>query len=66
MTANQNHDVEDSTNKEQSDDWTERIRQRALELYEARGGGPGCDIDDWLQAEAEIKATETGLQKDSA
>jgi hypothetical protein len=35
-------------------------------LYEARGGGAGHDIDDWLQAEAEIKATETGSQEDGA
>ena len=66
MTAIQNHDVEGSTNKEQSGERTERIRQRALELYEARGRGAGHDIDDWLQAEAEIKATETGPQKDNA
>ena len=32
----------------------ERIRQRAYELYEARGKGDGHDLEDWLQAEAEI------------
>ncbi len=31
-----------------------QIRQRAYELYEARGRQDGHDLDDWLQAEAEI------------
>ena len=37
----------------------ERIRQRAFELYEARGREEGHDIDDWLQAEAEIAGAKT-------
>lgn len=32
----------------------ERIAARAFELYEARGGEHGQDIDDWLQAEQQI------------
>jgi hypothetical protein len=32
----------------------ERIRQRALEVYEQRGRVDGFALDDWLQAEAEI------------
>ncbi len=32
----------------------EKIRQRAYELYEARGREEGHDVDDWLQAEVEI------------
>jgi hypothetical protein len=28
---------------------------RAYELYTARGKQPGHDLDDWLQAEREIK-----------
>jgi hypothetical protein len=31
-----------------------RIRQRAQELYEARGRQEGRDLDDWLQAEREV------------
>jgi hypothetical protein len=34
----------------------EQIQQRAYEIYEARGGAPGCDWDDWLQAERELKS----------
>jgi hypothetical protein len=33
-----------------------RISQRAHEIYEARGGQDGRDLDDWLQAEREIDA----------
>jgi hypothetical protein len=32
----------------------DRIAARAFELYEARGGGDGQDVDDWLQAERQI------------
>ena len=32
----------------------DRIAKRARELYEARGGQHGHDVDDWLQAEREI------------
>jgi hypothetical protein len=32
----------------------ELICQRAYEIYEQRGRTHGNDIDDWLQAEAEV------------
>jgi len=38
-----------------SHDITERIRQRASELYEQRGRVDGFALDDWLQAEAEVR-----------
>jgi hypothetical protein len=31
------------------------IRKRAYELFEARGCQPGRELEDWLQAELEIK-----------
>jgi hypothetical protein len=31
-----------------------RIRERAYELYEARGKEDGRDLEDWLLAEEEI------------
>jgi hypothetical protein len=34
----------------------EEIRVRAYELFEQRGGEPGRELDDWLQAEAEVRA----------
>jgi hypothetical protein len=36
----------------------QQIRQRAYELYEQRGRTDGHDLDDWLQAEREIKGTQ--------
>lgn len=32
------------------------IARRAYELYERRGGRHGHDLDDWIQAEADIRA----------
>jgi hypothetical protein len=31
------------------------IRQRAFEIHIERGGIHGCDLEDWLQAERELK-----------
>ncbi len=36
----------------------ERIRERAHEIYLARGGQGGSEIDDWLQAENELRSKE--------
>lgn len=36
----------------------DEIAARAHEIFLSRGGSHGCDIDDWLQAEAEV-----GLRK---
>jgi hypothetical protein len=33
----------------------EKIRRRAYEIYRERGEQPGRDLDDWLQAERELK-----------
>ena len=33
----------------------EEIRLRAYEIYLERGGVPGNELDDWLQAERELK-----------
>jgi len=35
----------------------EAIAKRAHEIYLARGGSHGCDLDDWLQAERELKTS---------
>ena len=38
--------------------WTQRarelIRRRAYEIYMERGGEPGHDVKDWLQADFEL------------
>jgi hypothetical protein len=36
------------------------IRRRAYELFEERGRQPGHDVEDWLQAEREIKSNWGG------
>jgi hypothetical protein len=33
----------------------DEIRRRAFEIHIERGGIHGCDLDDWLQAERELK-----------
>ena len=38
----------------------EQIRQRAREIFEARGQAPGHELNDWLLAEIELKSG-TGL-----
>jgi hypothetical protein len=38
----------------------ERIRQRAHEIYLARGGEDGQEMSDWLQAEREIGLSKEG------
>ena len=36
----------------------ERVRRRAYELYVERGNQSGSELDDWLQAEEEIRTAE--------
>ena len=46
--------VEDSTGV--SVDLQEaEVRRRAYQIYEERGMTPGSDLEDWFQAEAEIR-----------
>jgi len=33
----------------------EQIQKRAYQIFLARGGGPGRELGDWLQAEREIR-----------
>ncbi|MFZ0821276.1 MAG: DUF2934 domain-containing protein [Candidatus Acidiferrales bacterium] len=37
----------------------EQIRQRAYEIYLSRGGAPGDEVQDWLQAESELGAEQS-------
>jgi hypothetical protein len=45
-----------------TNDIEELVRRRAYEIYEQRGSAGGSEIDDWLQAEADILNDE-GLNK---
>ena len=44
----------------------EIIRQRAYELFEQRGCEPGLDLDDWLQAEAEVVGKKPSTDADQS
>jgi hypothetical protein len=32
------------------------IRRRAYEIYQERGGVPGREVEDWLQAESDLRS----------
>ena len=36
----------------------EQVRRRAHEIYLQKGGEDGSDLDDWLQAEREIREAQ--------
>ena len=38
------------------------IARRAYEIYQARGGDHGADVEDWLQAEREIRSRGSGTR----
>jgi len=38
----------------------DKIRQRAYELYQERGGAGGSSTDDWLQAKQEVLSRKAG------
>jgi hypothetical protein len=42
----------------------DRIAARAYELYLARGGRDGMDMDDWLNAEREVRGGSEGSNRD--
>jgi hypothetical protein len=39
----------------QGDPTLDQIAQRAYEIYQSRGGTDGQDMEDWLQAERELR-----------
>lgn len=60
MAKNPESTTEELIAQNPSEEQLERIRQRAHELYVARGQGDGHDLEDWLQAEAEVSAERAG------
>jgi Protein of unknown function (DUF2934) len=48
-----------SNRGESAVDLQEQISRRAYELYERRGREPGHEVEDWLQAEAELARERT-------
>jgi len=43
-------------------DLQQEIRRRAYEIYLERGTTPGSEVEDWLQAEAELLDTDRTLK----
>ena len=43
----------------------EEIRRRAYDIYLERGGQPGCDLDDWLQAEQELRGGDLRREQEA-
>ena len=46
-------------------EFEEKVRRRAYELYEQRGREHGRDVEDWLEAEAELSAMKTETARKS-
>jgi hypothetical protein len=42
------------------------IARRAYELYTARGGQAGADVEDWLRAERELREPRNGADNEAA
>ena len=40
------------------------VARRAYELFQERGSAPGRELDDWLRAEGELKASEHSNQSE--
>ena len=38
----------------------EAVAKRAYEIYQSRGGNDGADLDDWLEAERQLRPGPTG------
>jgi hypothetical protein len=45
---------DDGENGQKSSPSEDAIRERAYELYVARGRTPGHDVEDWMQAKREL------------
>ena len=52
-----------SNQKAQDSALYKRITQRAYELYEQRGRQAGYELEDWLQAEREIRSAAAKTPK---
>ena len=48
------NEIESSSLREKVNALSDRIRQRAYELFESRGRGDGSALNDWLQAENDL------------
>jgi len=42
------------------------VARRAYDLYRARGGEHGHDVDDWMEAERELQRSSSPPRRDAA
>ena len=49
-----NRNREKQQTRDENHSKPDEVARRAYELYQARGGEPGHELEDWLQAEGEI------------
>lgn len=63
MSAKENSEDEVTVSNDPSTEQLEEIRERAYELYKARGQEEGHELEDWLQAETEVKAVKSRAPK---
>lgn len=56
--ADQSSGVEQGSAGEPVPAGVDGIRQRAFEIYEARGRESGHELDDWLTAERELRSRD--------
>jgi hypothetical protein len=54
----------ETTNQESTRPSEDRIRQRAYERYQERGGEHGRDADDWFEAEREVEGERVAHNRD--
>jgi Protein of unknown function (DUF2934) len=47
-----------SNTEDQRHPTEDEIRERAYQIYRARNGDPGDEIDDWFRAEAELRGRD--------
>lgn len=56
MKTKPNHTTGVPATPSRPEDFEERVRQRAYELWEASGCPQGFEADHWFQAEREVSA----------
>jgi Protein of unknown function (DUF2934) len=56
--ANQSSPAEDHPNQKE-------VARRAYELYEARGGEPGRELEDWLNAERDLNKESQAVRSEA-
>jgi len=67
MSINQQHnDIPQSPQNQSASTKEQEIAQRAYFIYLARGGNDGHALDDWLQAEQELREQNTRQQNPAA